>query len=161
MIKWNGVKHTYQMIDLRNILLILGVLSAVWVIGIWLPYKNYQRLENGSSATTSVAQIAQVQVRYTEKGFDPQTVAVKVGTTVAWINVSGRPMWVASDPHPTHTDLPGFDQKEIINMKDKFLFLHLALAHGDGIYEYTFTKIGAWKYHNHINPNDRGTVIVK
>jgi hypothetical protein len=55
-------------------------------------------------------------------------------------------MWVASAVHPTHQLLPGFDQ--------------LASVAKGGTYEYSFAKVGTWKYHNHMKPTDFGGVVV-
>jgi plastocyanin len=87
-----------------------------------------------------------VVVTFTDKGFSPSPMKVKVGTTVTFVNESSSGMWVASDPHPTHTLLPGFDE--------------LTSVGKGGTYEYTFTKIGTWTYHNHLTPTVKGTVIV-
>ncbi|HUQ30265.1 MAG TPA: hypothetical protein VM103_01970 [Candidatus Paceibacterota bacterium] len=141
---------------MRNTILIFGVLTAVGIVGFWIPH---ERAKQPSPQPMTASGEAEIVVKYTEHGFDPQTITVAVGTTVAWVDTSGRPMWVGSDPHPTHTDLPGFDQLRVIN-RANFLFVRTAYAHGNDVYEYTFTKVGAWKYHNHINPSDRGTVIV-
>lgn len=85
-------------------------------------------------------------VSYGTGGFVPNTVTVKIGTTVVWTNQSQSGMWVASAVHPTHQLLPGFDQlKSVTN---------------GGTYEYTFVKVGAWKYHNHVQAADTGTVVV-
>lgn len=86
-------------------------------------------------------------VEFTENGFVPQSLTVKVGTTVTFINNSANPFWVASDPHPTHTDLPGFDALKKISGRES--------------YSFTFTKIGSWGYHNHLNPSAKGTVVVE
>lgn len=86
-------------------------------------------------------------VEYSIGGFSPEFVEIGIGQTVTFVNTSDLNMWVASDPHPTHTDLPGFDQRSpIVN---------------GGKYTYTFTKVGAWKYHNHSDPGSHGVVIVK
>ena len=85
-------------------------------------------------------------VTFTDKGFSPSLATVKVGTTVTFVNESNSPMWVASDPHPTHTLLPGFDELTSIGK--------------GGTYEYTFMKVGTWTYHNHVNPSMKGTVSV-
>ena len=89
---------------------------------------------------------ARVVVTFTDKGFSPSPMKVKVGTTVTFVNESSSGMWVASDPHPTHTLLLGFDE--------------LTSVGKGGTYEYTFTKIGTWTYHNHLTPTVKGTVIV-
>ncbi len=78
--------------------------------------------------------------------FEPVTSFVKVGTAVTFKNNSDKPHWVASDPHPAHTDLPGFDAKA-------------AIAPGAS-YTYTFDKVGRWLYHDHLNPAFGGAVVV-
>lgn len=88
-----------------------------------------------------------IVVTYTANGFNPKTVTVKAGTTVVFMNDSSGAMWVASAVHPTHQLLPGFDQLKSVGRS--------------GSYEYMFTKVGTWKYHNHVNPADTGTVIVQ
>ena len=89
---------------------------------------------------------SRTMVTCTDTGFAPLTVTVKVGSVVTFVNESSRGLWVASDVHPTHQLLPGFDQK--------------ASVAKEGTYEYTFIKVGTWRYHNHMNPNDSGTVVV-
>lgn len=88
----------------------------------------------------------EVVILYTDSGYQPKTITVNVGTTVTFKNDSSRGMWTASAVHPTHQVLPGFDQLK-------------SVAKG-GMYAYTFTKEGTWKYHNHVNPTDTGTVVV-
>lgn len=88
-----------------------------------------------------------VTVHYTNSGFTPTTITVEVGTTVTFVNDDSRSMWVASSVHPTHKDLPGFDQLK---------------GSGKGTsYTYTFSKAGEWSYHNHLSPSQQGKVIVK
>lgn len=85
-------------------------------------------------------------VTYTDAGFSPKTVTVKLGTTVAFMNDSASGLWVASNPHPQHTDLSGFDAGRSVSK--------------GGSYEYTFTKTGSWNYHNHAKSTDTATVVV-
>lgn len=89
---------------------------------------------------------SRVSVTYKDNGFAPNTITIKVGTIVHFVNNSGVGMWVASDVHPTHQLLPGFDE--------------LASVTNGGSYDYTFVKIGTWTYHNHMNPTDKGIVVV-
>lgn len=85
-------------------------------------------------------------VTYTNTGFAPDPLTVTKGTTVTFVNESTRGMWVASATHPTHQLLPGFDQ--------------LTSVPNGGVYEYTFENVGTWKYHNHVNPTDIGSILV-
>lgn len=99
--------------------------------------------EDGQVDTT----VEVIVVTYTSGGFTPKEITVSVGQIVRFVNESSGNMWVASVVHPTHTVLPEFDEKESIGAGEN--------------YEFTFTKIGEWKYHNHVNPSRGGVVIVE
>lgn len=142
-------------IDKHNALLIGGVLLVTGFVGFYLPYRR----SKNPPVQPNVTGIAEVSVLYHADGFVPQEITVEEGATVAWSNPSGRPMWVASDPHPAHTDLKGFDQLRVINRARPTISKKVR-AHGGGVYEYTFVKAGTWKYHNHLNPTHNGTVHV-
>ena len=97
---------------------------------------------------TSVgADISKHIVNYTDKGFSPSSLEIKLGETVQFANNSSGGMWVASGPHPSHTAYPEFDPKRNIPSGET--------------YEFTFTKTGEWKYHNHTKAGMYGTIIVK
>lgn len=101
---------------------------------------------NSSGVTEKEAITEKVTVSFTDTGFTPKTVTIKKGTTVTFKNDSTGDMWVASAPHPTHTDLPGFDELQSVP--------------NGGTYNYTFEKVGTWKYHNHVAPSFSGSVTV-
>ena len=148
------------MIDTKNFIFICVVVFVAMLIGIYIPYKlssrNYSEPQEVASTT-----IPSVTVTYTNKGFEPNIVEIKHGDTVEWLNTSDKLMWVASDPHPSHTDLPGFDERGVYSDQTKH-FIPVAYAHSKVTrYKYTFLKVGSWHYHNHLIPNDRGVVIAK
>lgn len=87
-----------------------------------------------------------VEVDYDGTRFTPAVVNIKVNDWVFFKNKSTLDFWPASNPHPTHTDYPGFDALKNI-------------APG-GEYKFQFTKAGSWGYHNHLNPDIGGTVNV-
>lgn len=100
------------------------------------------------SSTDSAEPVSgSITVAYSNTGFSPATITVKVGDTVTFKNTSTQMMRVASAPHPTHTAYPEFDAK-------------VGTAAG-GSYMFTFTKAGSWKYHNHLNSTSGGTVVVE
>lgn len=101
---------------------------------------NHEQSSNGEKISKHV-------VNYTDKGFNPASLEIKAGETVQFVNNSSGGMWVASGPHPAHTAYPEFDPKRNIPSGE--------------IYEFTFTKIGEWKYHNHTKAGVYGTIIVK
>ena len=86
-------------------------------------------------------------VNMSDTSFSPSTLTVAVGTTVTFTNNGQGNHWPASDPHPTHTGLAGFDAKQ-------------GLATGES-YSFTFTKAGTFGYHDHLNPSLRGTITVQ
>jgi plastocyanin len=98
-------------------------------------------MEGQAPATSS-----KVAIVYSDTGFSPAKVTVKKGTTVSFTNQSSGEMWVASDVHPTHQLLPSFDAKK-------------GMAKGS-TYEYTFTKVGTWTFHDHIQETYVGSVVV-
>jgi len=89
----------------------------------------------------------QVTVNYTDDGFSPSTVTINREDTVLFVNQSSETMWVASAPHPTHTDYPEFDEKA-------------AVSNG-GSWSFIFDKVGTWKYHNHRDSSNTGTIVVQ
>jgi len=85
-------------------------------------------------------------VWYADNGFEPKSIKIRVGQTVTWTNKSSDELWVASNPHPTHTDYPGFDETKSVTKGNTYAF--------------TFTKVGNWGYHNHLNPGQQGVIVV-
>lgn len=86
-------------------------------------------------------------VFYTSGVFSPTNLQINVGDTVRFVNDSLLPVRVVSDPHPEHTDLPGFDSISEVPLQGTFIF--------------TFTQRGIFDYHNDRRPNQKGTIIVK
>lgn len=94
-------------------------------------------------------------VIYTDAGYTPATVRVKVGETVVFQNSSSRSIWPASGLHPTHDVYPikggcissAFDACKGIKSGESWSF--------------KFSEVGTWKYHDHLNPSDRGVVEVE
>ncbi len=105
-----------------------------------------QTSSSSSTQSTSQTQSADT-ITYNGTAFSPASLTVKAGTTVTFVNNSDQPMWVASDPHPTHTDYPGFDELKSV---DK-----------GGTYSFKFDKTGSHGYHNHLDSGIRGTIVVQ
>lgn len=88
-------------------------------------------------------------VAYTNSGFSPNRLTLTpTCRTVTFVNQTSRNMWVASDPHPTHTGFPAFDADR-------------GMLPGES---YTFTfPAGArtYNYHDHLNAASRGAIVVQ
>lgn len=83
----------------------------------------------------------------TDQGYRPQSIEINKGDIVNFSTNLTNDFWPASNPHPSHKLLSGFDPKKSIKSGESWSF--------------KFIKSGNWTYHDHINPSLRGSVIVK
>lgn len=88
-----------------------------------------------------------VVVHYTDRGFEPREIHVLQGDTVVFVNDTDHPFWPASDAHPSHGLYPDFDAKSEV-------------APGAS-WEFTFTKSGVWKFHDHLSARHTGKIVVE
>ena len=79
-------------------------------------------------------------------GFSPSSISISGGQSVIWVSVASGLARVASDPHPTHGGLPGFESGDLSMGQE---------------YKFTFSQAGNWGYHNHWTPSQIGTVNVQ
>ncbi len=101
---------------------------------------------SSSPAASPQSTISQNTVTLTSSGFQPQTLTIKAGTTVTFINKSGTTAVVNSAIHPTHALFP---------------LLNLGTFNDGESLSVKFDKPGTYKYHNHLNPTQTGTVVVE
>jgi len=153
----------------RNLLVAIGVVILIALAG------GFFYLQNGSNPqtlspspvsevtptpSTAPAETPQVsaspsgevmmeeptKVSVTQNGFSPQTINIKAGTKVTWTNNSSVPANVSSEPHPIHTF---------------WSFLNLGTFSDGQSISVVFDEAGTYTYHNHLNPSQKATVIVK
>jgi plastocyanin len=135
--------------------LIIAIVVIVVILGGWYFFKHTapvpsitpQRPGGTQSSGGNEPANSGNTVIYTDSGYSPATLTIKAGETVTFVNQSSDPMWTASNPHPIHTDYPGFDA--------------LAGTLPGQSYSFTFTKTGHWGYHNHLNASKGGAIIVE
>lgn len=136
---------------------ILGAVVLVVILGLgaFLLFGNksaslkQNQTANQNTQTTPAQQtknVASTTVEVTSSGFTPQEIKIKAGTRVVWTNKSGTAATVNSDPHPTHTLWP---------------FLNLGSFDDGSSVSVVFEKTGKYTYHNHFNPEQKGTVVVE
>ncbi|WP_414837731.1 plastocyanin/azurin family copper-binding protein [Candidatus Nanosalina sp. VS9-1] len=85
-------------------------------------------------------------VNMTERGFQPTVLTIEKGDTVVWRNKASISMWIASDPHPTHTDYSNTTIGEHCGNSSITAFDQCQTGEK---YSFTFKKTGNWSYHNH------------
>jgi plastocyanin len=127
---------------INKYLIALGVLSALIALFVLISlFTKPEELQKPPVFQRSS------RVTITDEGFLPETIRVSKDEAVVFENTGSLPRWIASDPHPSHDNLPGFDSRK-------------ALLQGE-TYTFTFRETGVFTYHDHLNPFDfGGTVIV-
>ena len=81
-----------------------------------------------------------------DETYEPADVTIKPCEKVIFKNSTSSPRWPASNIHPTHGIYPEFDPKEPVEPGKEWSFM--------------FDKIGQWRYHDHLVPSIRGTIVV-
>lgn len=94
-------------------------------------------------------------------GFHPQTITIKSGDTIIFVNKNTASHWPASAVHPTHAAYPGSDIKKCSTTDKETIFDACAPLGAEESWRFTFTEKGFWKYHDHFNPRFTGTVVVE
>jgi plastocyanin len=107
--------------------------------------QNTQKINNVKNNTKV---IPAETVTLTSSGFVPQSLTIKAGARVMWLNKSGVVGTVNSDNYPTNLLYP---------------FLNFGQFNNDSSFSTIFTKPGTYTYYNFLsqNQNQKGTIIVK
>lgn len=104
--------------------------------------------------------IPDVTVIYDEDGFSPKSVTVQLGTKITFVNQSTKGVWVASAKHPDHTIYSGTSLSQHCPDTTNSSFDACSVTPSGGSYSFIFNKEGTWKYHDHVDATQFGTVIV-
>lgn len=138
---------------LLAVVVIIVIVGAIALMGnkkgkSELPVSNSYNTAPTTQATQSQPEnkMEKTSVEVTSSGFVPQTITVKAGTKVVWTNKSGAVVTVNSALHPTHLIYPPLNLGEFAN---------------DQSVQLVFDKPGTYKYHNHLNASQTGTVVVE
>jgi len=110
-----------------------------------------------STSTTATAPMT-TTVTYDGNSFTPSTVTIAQGGTVTFTDTAGQ-MWLASDPHPSHTVYDGTSRSQ--HCEAGYTGAKPLDECGTGSsFSFTFDKVGSWGYHDHLNDGAHGTVTV-
>jgi len=101
------------------------------------------------------------QVIYTDSGFSPSPLTIKVGDTVAFTNQSSKDMWPASAMHPTHKGYPGSDIQKCGTSEESEIFDACRGIPPGGSWSFKFVNAGSWNYHDHLNSSKFGKIVVE
>ena len=116
----------------------LALITATFAIGFFI-----------SGCTKQTAQVPQnaIQITFENGTYSPNVITIKLNQTITFINQSATDIWPASNIHPTHGIYPEFDPKKPVKQGNSWSF--------------TFTKVGTWRFHDHLQPQITGTIIVE
>jgi hypothetical protein len=84
-------------------------------------------------------------ITYTDDGFSPQTTTVVSGSTIRVVNESKAQLRFASGPHPQHDLNSELNMGELASGKEGTIHV---------------TREGKWSFHNHLNDDHTGILIV-
>ncbi len=107
--------------------------------------KERERTQAGLAALSEPDKSEHV-IRATSAGFTPNMITIRNGDTLRFVNDTDEPFWPASNLHPTHTLYESFDAKRPLYPEEEWSFV--------------FDKPGRWSYHDHLNPQKTGLVLV-
>ena len=127
------------------VVLILLLLMSAAVL-----YFNDPSASRDSLASTAKPSIRPARIYavfYSGGVFSPTNLRIHAGDTVRFQNPSPAPIWVISDPHPAHDGLASLNSAGQILPQSAFV--------------YTFADPGIYGYHNELNPNQIGVIIVR
>lgn len=116
----------------------------------------------GGSADSSVSPPSvplEATVTYDGNSFSPSTVTIAAGGTVTFTDTSASGMWVASDVHPAHAQYDGTSRSQHCASGYAGPKPFDQCAAGTS-YRFVFGRAGAFGYHNHLNADATGVVIV-
>ncbi|MBI2009474.1 cupredoxin domain-containing protein [Candidatus Saccharibacteria bacterium] len=85
-------------------------------------------------------------ITYNGSLFSPSQVTVNKGDTITIKNDSSVPVDVESTPHPVHTDNTELNLGQIEVGKNT---------------SFSISQVGSWGYHNHLDPTQTGTIVVR
>jgi len=131
---------------------IIGFVAVVVLGGGgYLAFHKSAKPAVNTSGQANVQQVAQAPaaaaatITYTDNGFSPAKTTVNSGDTVAIKNDSSNVMQFDSDPHPQHTD---------------DLDLNVGTVDPGQTVTFKVTKKGTFGFHDHLNAENTGTIVV-
>lgn len=96
-------------------------------------------------------------VSYTDRGFEPAEVKIKVGDTIRFTNNSGSKLWVSANGD-TGSIYPYSDRESGCGSSD---FDSCTSFDPQGFWEFTFTERGDWSFTNKADTAKVGVVMVR
>lgn len=122
------------------------LLASICFVAVILGMVIWNRRKVQPKVLSENAVVEEVRVVLRDDGFDPADVTIKAGTAVRWVNnTSSAQASINSDDYPDNKLYPELNLGKF--QKDQSL-VHI------------FNTAGTYTYHDHFNPDRKGTVKV-
>lgn len=156
----------------KNIIIII-IVAALVIIGSYFllmgnvqapsQQANNQSSNNSTNQTNNspTVQNSTHEVMYTDSGYSPAELAIKLGDTVVFINQSSKDVWTASAMHPSHIVYSGTALQQHCPDTSNAAFDECNNSKPGEAWSFTFNKSGIWGYHNHLNASHFGKIVVE
>ena len=139
---------------------LLGLAVLLLLVGCTQPTGSNSPDSNPPNNPGQNPPTANVTVRITAQGYEPQNVSIPIGGTVTWVNETDTPNWPATARHPTHTEYPGSGIEKCGSPEALTIFdACRGLAKGER-YSFMFNDAGEWSYHEHLGVKMFGKITV-
>ena len=150
--------------------IIVALVLAVTAVALWVMVRTSPReisnlvpAQKGVSLPPSAETKAylatsngfQYLVSFTERGFEPMSVTIQKGETVRFVNNSDANLWVAATGD-SGAIYPGTGHECGQSAFDTCK----TLKNGE-FWEFTFSTVGAWSYHDNFDVERTGVVVVQ
>ncbi len=134
------------MVNIKKMAVFGAVVSSALILSACNLYKSPATSTAPTEQEATTTPVGGNVVTYSDSGFSPAVLTVKVGESVEFKNDSATNIQVNSAPHPTHTQFPELNIGQIAPGESKSV---------------TFTAAGTKKYHNHLNASENGSIVVE
>lgn len=111
---------------------------------------NQNQAQTGASSPQPAVAGQGVVITLTDNGFEPENLTVKTGQIITWVNNTSGKVQIGSDPHPVHTTNQELTNGEFVTDLEPGASVNV-----------TLNKVGAWGFHDHLNPSVKGKVTVQ
>lgn len=131
-----------------QMLLIIGLFWLILFAGWKFSTTGNDPIPPQTSAPTETLPEGEVvaEIVMGQDGYEPNTVTLKAGQALRFVNKSSGNRWPASNIHPTHELYPEFDPKKELKPGETWTF--------------TFHNKGTWRMHDHLFSYMKGIVTV-
>ena|SRR3989344_5006798 len=154
---------------MNKILIIVLVLAVVVLGGYFLlkgeeaqaPTDETSGMPIQNTETPETIVVEEIVITYTDSGYSPTPLTIKVGDTVVFKNESTQNMWTASAMHPSHAVYSDTSLSDHCPDEANTSFDACKGTSPGESWSFTFTKAGEWKYHDHLHPNLFGAIVVE